>query len=310
MLQCLVSQAGLMHSLNSELRLLNAVGSGGVCDQMGKLDEELRLAARLQQEFLPKKLPALDELSLHVLWRPANYVSGDIYDAIRLDEHHIGLFLADAVGHGVPAALMTLYIKRSLKTKHIDQAEPAGYRLIEPYETLARLNEDMLAAQSERVYFATACYGVLDTRTHELRLARAGHPYPLVLGPDGAMQTLQQEGGLLGVFPDAKFEQTSITLDPGDRLLLYSDGFELAFPESDGRGGTTQTTERYLHQFADLREGKPEAALDRLRQSLNAQAGSLQQQDDLTLLCLALGEPTRHETSHAPATVAAGTGAT
>ncbi|XAM00337.1 hypothetical protein OT109_02895 [Phycisphaeraceae bacterium D3-23] len=112
-LQALVSQAPVVAVLRRERRMLRAQNAG-LCEQIGKLDEELRMAAQLQREFLPAKLPEVGGVSFHVLYRPAGYVSGDIYDVMRLDEHHLGFFVADAVGHGVPAALMTIYIKRAL----------------------------------------------------------------------------------------------------------------------------------------------------------------------------------------------------
>jgi sigma-B regulation protein RsbU (phosphoserine phosphatase) len=292
MLQSLAAQAGLVRALNGELKLLKH--QGGVCDRMSQLDEELRLAAQLQQQFLPPQLPSVGDVSLHALWRPAHYVSGDIYDVARLDEHHLGLFLADAVGHGVPAALMTMYIKRSLRTKVIDANEPKGYRLLEPAETLTHLNRDMIQAQNGKVNFATAVYGVLDCRTNELHLARAGHPHPMVLQADGTMQALTPDGALLGVFEDAEFEQSTITLQPDDRLLLYSDGFELAFPESSEAGQRSVASEQYTEAFRRMASEPAEAALDRLSQQIDAHHGSLNQQDDLTVLCASIGRGASH----------------
>jgi len=303
MLQALMSQARSVQSLSTELRLMNA-HRGGLQDQMGKLDEELRLAARLQQQFLPQKLPSLGNVTLHALWRPASYVSGDIYDGMRLDEHHVGFFLADAVGHGVPAALMTMYIKRSLHTKEVGSHLPGGYRLLEPAETLNRLNQDMLATQNGQVHFATACYGIIDCRDHTVQLARAGHPYPMRLRPDGNMETLEPEGGLLGVFEHEEYDQETITLEHGDRLLLYSDGFELAFPETTPEGKTVVSTERYQRELRALGDGAADASLQRLLEKVDNESGSLNQQDDLTVLCLTVGaELNPNQSQHTEAIV-------
>src|SRR5665213_2378159 len=108
---------------------------------MHRLDEELRLAARLQQDFLPKILPQLGQVHFHTLFRPAGYVSGDLYDVTRLDERHIGFYIADAVGHGMPAALLTMFIKHALVTKEI---VGNAYRLLTPSESLARLNMSLI----------------------------------------------------------------------------------------------------------------------------------------------------------------------
>ena len=151
---------------------------------MHRLDEELRLAARLQQDFLPKILPQLRNVHFHTLFRPAGYVSGDLYDVTRLDEKRIGFYIADAVGHGMPAALLTMFIKHALVTKEIVGNE---YRLLEPGEALSKLNSALIEQNLSQAAFATALYGVIDVETLEVTIARAGHPNPLVLRKDGAL---------------------------------------------------------------------------------------------------------------------------
>jgi serine phosphatase RsbU (regulator of sigma subunit) len=291
-LQTLLSQAPTLSAMRREVKVLN-LQHQGLCSQIGKLDEELRMAAQFQREFLPCELPALDPISFHVLYRPAGYVSGDIYDVQRLDEDHIGFFVADAVGHGVPAALMTVYIKRSLRGKRIDPNAPNGYSLLTPAEALAQLNADMISTQNGKVRFATACYGVLDTRTMKLTMARAGHPFPMLLrGEDDRVETIEPEGGLLGVFEDEVYEEQSVQMKPGDRLLIYSDGFECAFPdeETNDNGKRKVANENYAKEFLDLGNGDPAAAIKRLEDKLDEQAGSLNQKDDLTVLCIAVSK--------------------
>ena len=290
-LQSLWCASKLMRSMDMELRLME-LHQGGLCDQIDKIDEELRLAAQLQQEFLPRELPNVRELAFGVLYRPAGYVSGDIYDIERLDEDHIGVFIADAVGHGVPAALMTMYIKRSLQTRRLDRALTHGYEILSPDEALAKLNRDMLSQQSGKVRFATACYCVINLRTLELHLARAGHPFPMVLRANGTTLTPQPDGPLLGVFPDVEFELASLQLAPGDRLLMYSDGFELAFPASKANGGKLDIN-AYRAKFAALATGTLEQAMGRLEKTLDEASGSLHQRDDMTAVIVAVanGKP-------------------
>ncbi|MEM9253546.1 MAG: PP2C family protein-serine/threonine phosphatase [Planctomycetota bacterium] len=302
-------QASLVDTLQAEIKLLR-LHQTGMADQIGKIDEELRLAAQLQKEFLPESVPAIDDVSFGVLWRPAGYVSGDIYDVERLDEDHVGLFLADAVGHGVPAALMTMYIKRSLRTKELSRSDDAGYRLIEPGEALARLNNDMVERQSGKVRFATAVYGVFNVRTRVLRIARAGHPFPMWMQADGTTQMLEPDGGLLGVFNDDTYETLEVTLGVGDRLLIYSDGFEMAFPDEQTGTGSAETKRaiantRYTDEFEGLRIGEPVAALRRLETRLEGQAGSLNQQDDLTVVCMGVGTEIGEAANRSPTAHAA-----
>lgn len=306
MLRAMLGCSQLLDDVTRELRLMSA-HRDGLSQQITKLDEELRMAAQLQREFLPSEMPTIGNISFNALWRPAGYVSGDIYDVFRVDEHHVAFFVADAVGHGVPAALMTIYIKRCLMPKSIDESSPGGYHLVEPGDVLGKLNRDILAQQAGKVRFATACYGMIDTRTNVLKFARAGHPYPMVLRADGGTDMLEPDGGLLGVFPEETFETQTVELVQGDRLLVYSDGFEVAFPvlhqpadKSDQQaasGGTATkargkakvgkvANDRYTVEFQELRNGTPKQALHALADKLNLQAGSLNQRDDLTVLCV------------------------
>lgn len=275
-----------LRELQTEVSILRA-HQNGLCDQIDRIDEELRLAAQLQREFLPNDLPKVDNLEIHALYRPAGYLSGDIYDVMRLDERHIGFFIADAVGHGVPAALMTMYIKRSLRMKKIDPTVDAGYYLVPPHEALAKLNCDIMDQQSERIRTATACYAILNFSTLELTIARAGHPFPLVLRSDGSTEFIDPSGAMLGIFAGEEFELAHIKLHAGDRLLLYSDGFEMAFPGEEP--SDTEPSRAHIDAFRDLANGSLAVAMQRLSSQLDRQLGSLNQADDMTALLLGVG---------------------
>lgn len=193
---------------------------------MQRLDEELKLAARLQQDFLPRKLPSIGPVKFHTLFRPAGHVSGDLYDVMRLDESHVGFYMADAVGHGMPAALLTMFLKQALVTKEIVQG---GYRLLDPSLTMGRLNEALVEQNLSHATFATAIYGHVDTKTLEVIFSRGGHPNPMLMNKSGETRMVTSDGSLLGIFPGEAFGQTKIRLQPGERLFIYSDGVELAY---------------------------------------------------------------------------------
>lgn len=284
---------GLLHRQQEIKRLrdelaLNQRFHGGLRGEIAKIHEELQLAALVQREFLPRELPSMHGIEFAALWRPTHYVSGDIYDLIRLDEDHVGVFIADAVGHGVPAALMTMVICRSLITKEIIGN---SYRLVGPSEVLARLNLEMIRRQGRTIRFATAVYAVIDCRERVMLLAKAGHPPPLRLSADGTSQLLETPGGLLGVFPDETYKQIEIDLEVGDRLLFYTDGFEQAFPAAQGDQDQRRVpNNHYRNEFAQL-ACLPGAAemIESITRKIDDQTGSLHQVDDLTLICVHAG---------------------
>ena len=195
-----------------------------------QVDKELRLAARLQRDFLPKKLPNAGRVRFDCLYRPAGHVSGDIYDARRLDEKHAGLYLADAIGHGMPAALLAMFMCNALRPKRITPDAPGGYELRPPAEVMRELNETLCGQDLAHATFATALYAKIDLDTGGVEYARAGHPLPILLRGEMMME-LGGDGALLGVIPDETFEPCHAQLRPGDRLVLFTDGVESAFVE-------------------------------------------------------------------------------
>ena len=287
LLQGIIHRQQEVKRLKSEASLTQRF-QGGLKGQIAKMHAVLQLAAIVQREFLPRDPPSMHGVEFAAMWRPTNYVSGDIYDLIRLDEDHAGVFIADAVGHGVPAALMTMVICRSLVTKEISGNT---YRIITPSEVLSHLNGEMIRRQGRTTRFATAVYAVVNCRQRTVQLAGAGHPPPVRLCRNGSSQTLETQGGLLGVFPDEHYDQIEFTLDVGDRLLFYTDGFEQAFPETaaDVHRRRVPSTQ-YRNEFDRLSQ-LPTAAemIETISRRLDDQAGSLHQIDDLTMVCMHAG---------------------
>jgi serine phosphatase RsbU (regulator of sigma subunit) len=254
----------------------------GLNFQMTQIDEEMRLAARLQADFLPKTLPTLNGCSFSAFFRAASYVSGDIYDACRIDEDHLAFWVADAVGHGVPAALLTIFIKHALETKEISKN---SYRIVPPDEALRNLNRELIEQQLSLCQFVTMAYFILNTKTLELQYARAGHPLPMLLKKDGKVVEIEADGALLGVFPGETFPMTKTQLEPGDSLVVYTDGFESAFTDPAGA-----INERYRTEFAKLYGENAHEKFAEMVKTLDSQEGSLHQRDDLTAVMLHINE--------------------
>lgn len=264
-------------SLQTEVELLRR-RDDSLNRYMQRMDEEMRLAARLQRDFLPKQLPQIGRIRFHTLFRPAGYVSGDLYDIMRLDETHVGFYMADAVGHGLPAALLTMFIKNALVTKQIG---PDGYRLLPPSQTMARLNDALLSQNLSHATFATAIYGYINTATQTVCFARGGHPNPVLLKRQGEVRQLESEGALLGIFPDEPFTDCRVQMEAGDRLLLFTDGVEVAFSETEQVDPT-----QWLGELEARKTLSAEALLQSFAERIDANTGSLAPKDDLTMIAI------------------------
>ena len=255
--------------------------------EVTQMQDELHLAGQVQREFLPKTLPTFSGGAVAALWRPMNYVSGDIYDVRRLDEHHVGLFIADAVGHGVPGALLTMVIARGLPTKEIIGNT---YKIIQPGEALACVNRELLARQGNTTRFATAIYAIIDLRTRVMRMSSAGHPSAIIMRGTESIELIQCAGGLIGVFEGVEWIEKEIQLHAGDRIILYSDGFEFAFPDPlESSSAAVKQTPRHLQELCALLPiTQPTDMIADMERRLDQQAlGYTQMEsfaDDLTML--------------------------
>ncbi len=269
----------LLRQMDEQVAVMQRLGKK-LNQQFVEVDQELRLASRLQRDFLPRSFPEVNDVRFAALYRPATWVSGDLYDVTRLDETHIGFYLADAVGHGIAAGLLTMFIKQAVIGKVI---ETDRYRLINPSEVLGRLNVELARQELPNCQFVTACYACVDTATHQITFARGGHPHPIHVTSDGRCSEVRTVGGLLGVFAEEAFPGTSLKLERGEKLIIYSDGLEdVIIAGRDRQDGGVQFTPEFLkgvRNSADDFIASLSARLD------NAE-GSLAPFDDMTVLAV------------------------
>ncbi len=187
------------------------------------LTEQLKLAGQVQRDFLPSILPHTETLTWATTFLPAEWVSGDFYDITQLDDDHMSFYILDAVGHAMPAALLTIFIKQAMVVKEIQDNQ---LHILPPAEVMRRLNVRMSCEKLSGYQFATCCYCLLNSKTMELTFARAGHPYPLLIRKGQMPEQLEVRGPLLGVFQQSEYVEETLQLQPGDKIILYSDGAE------------------------------------------------------------------------------------
>ncbi|MGJ7509965.1 SpoIIE family protein phosphatase [Variovorax sp. GT1P44] len=183
------------------------------------LRRDLERAEVIQRALLPRSPPPMEGYCIQALYRPGQHVGGDLYDVVRLGDQHLAFYLADATGHGVTSAMLSVLFKQRLVL-----VDPATGLALPPAEVMAAVNRSICEAHAAPGLFLTAVFGLLDTSDASLTLASAGHP-PVLHARDGReTRLIRRTGPALGLTPDAHFEQERLQLLAGDRILLYTDG--------------------------------------------------------------------------------------
>jgi sigma-B regulation protein RsbU (phosphoserine phosphatase) len=180
-----------------------------------RLEGQLEVARQVQLELLPAKDPQLEGYDISAYNFPTEEVSGDYYDWVRIYDDQIGLVIADVSGKGVPAALLMAFLRASLRA-----ATHIGYS---PHISMAKVNY-LLWESIERNQFVTAFYGILDVTNKTLAYTNAGHNPPLLLDKNGESRFLEHGSQPLGMFRDTRYHEYYLTTEPGEILVLYTDG--------------------------------------------------------------------------------------
>jgi serine phosphatase RsbU (regulator of sigma subunit) len=241
-----------------------------------RLEREMELAAEMQRSLLPAVLPRYDDYFFAAYLAPARQVGGDLFGVQPLDDEHVALLIADVADKGMYAALL-MAVTRTL---FMQEAQ----RSLSPAEvTLAVHRGLMTVGGGEDGYsmdaFVTAFYGVLHRPSGCLTYVRAAQDRPLLLHPDQTLVSLPGDGRFLGMLPDLELHEEVVTLQPGDSLLLYSDGVTDAHNEADEGYGL----ERLKRVFQSV-AGHGTETLDRLARDVNAWRGNAAAFDDVTML--------------------------
>lgn len=251
-----------------------------------RLDDELHQAARLQRDLQPP-VPHSEHVDIHIISRPADRISGDVHEVVRLDESHLAIFAADATGHDMASGMLALYIRRTLWAATEDRR---GRALPDPGETLARMNRDLVGLELRDCHFVTAVYAVYDERTRVMRWARAGAPYPIMVSPSKAAQAIPSDGPLLGAIANASFEVVECSLEPGDAMLFHTDGLDGAVVDPDHHAAGADLSETAW--FAALGTQPLKVRLQALEDVLASTHPLAAHADDITMVAVLVREET------------------
>ena len=243
-------------------------------DKLVALQNELDVASKMQQSILPTSFPKTSDYETFGAMHPALDVGGDFYDVVRLPDQHVGLAIADVSGKGVPAALFMMSSRTLLKGTAISFDDPG--------QVLSEVNS-LLQEDDTDGMFVTMLYAVYNASTGEFTYASGGHDAPLLVQPDGSSTLLPLTGGIaLGVVPGLDYKQTSHVLQPGETIVLYTDGVTEAM-NADGELFGIEGLREY---FQNTPPADSEGTSQQVMQAVADFAGNAPQSDDITCLTL------------------------
>jgi serine phosphatase RsbU (regulator of sigma subunit) len=240
-----------------------------------QMTKELRKARKVQESLLPANPPVLPGWEMAVLLEPAHETSGDFYDFLMLPDGSLGLVIADVTDKGTSAALFMALSRSLWRTFAVNH--PA-----EPELTMAETNQRILADTHGGLYI-TLLYGILNPQQAEFTYCSAGHhPALLLRDRDGSIEQLERTGMPLGVMEDTAWKRVNVKIEPGDVLVLYTDGITDALNSAEEFYGL----DKLELALGEQRGKTAEEIRDSLREGVRRWVGNTAQFDDITLLVL------------------------
>jgi sigma-B regulation protein RsbU (phosphoserine phosphatase) len=238
-----------------------------------RLEGQLEVARQVQLELLPAADPNIEGFDISAYNFPTEEVSGDYYDWVRIYDDQLGLVIADVSGKGVPAALLMAFLRASLRSAiHI------GYA---PHVSMAKVNY-LLWESIERNQFVTAFYGVLDASNKTLAYTNAGHNPPLLLDKDGNTRFIERGGLPLGMFRDTRYYEYYLSIEPGQVLVLYTDGVT----EAANKAGEEYGRERLARAVLDAQNLSAREMISRLHKDVIDWTQGQGADDDITFFII------------------------
>lgn len=239
-----------------------------------RLERELELAAQVQRNLLRQELPQFPDYGFAAYLEPARQVGGDFYDVLAIDEEHVGVLIADVADKGFHAALF-MAVTRTLFLRE-------GRHSLSPAEVALAVHKGMFEIANNDEVFLTAFYGVLHRPTGKLTYIRAAHERPFLLRPGREVMALPGGDRFLGMMPDLTLHEETVDLEPGDRLIMFSDGVPDAVNEAD-EGYSNQ---QLAATIAACEQKSAAEIVDYLVKDVARWQGNAAPFDDLTLLVL------------------------
>lgn len=256
----------LGRSINSMVRRIRDFS-----EEIERKESELRIAAEIQTAFLPRATPEVAGCEIAAFTRPTREVGGDFYDFFGQGEGRHAIIIADVAGKGVPAALFMALSRTTVRTVA---------RWCRIASEIVRRSNDAVCEDAGSISFVTLFYGVLDERARTLTYVNAGHNPPVLRRADGAVESLDPTGPAIGVLEEMAYGQVTVALEPGDLLVLYTDGVT----EAEDGAGAMFGEERLGAVVEASADSSAAACAAAIREAVDAFAGGAPQSDDITVI--------------------------
>jgi len=238
-----------------------------------RMQEEVRLASTIQRDLLPKAAPGIEGYDIAGRSIPAQMVGGDYFDFIPMGSDHLAICLGDVSGKGLGASLLMANLQATLRGQSLHEI---------PVKDRLRRSNELLYRSTDPEKFATLFYGVLDLQRHSFTFSNAGHENPYLFKKQAGVLRLIVGGTVLGVVDHFPFEEDIVGIDPGDLLVVFSDGITEAFNTDDEQFGEVRLESVVRSCMAE----PAETIINRIVAAVNAFAGEAAQADDLTLVVM------------------------
>ena len=269
-LQTVARQTGLALEVSELAHSLAAEAA-----QRAKVNREIEIAREVQERLFPQEMPRIPGATVAGHCRPALGVGGDYYDVINLEDGRLGLAVGDVSGKGISAALLMASLRASLRGVTLDS--PRDFANL-----MHKVNKLVYEASASNRY-ATFFFAAFDPKTRRLECVNAGHNPPVLLRK-GAVIRLEADGPVVGLLPNAPYTEQSLTLEPGDLLILYTDGISEAMTNDDEEWGE----ERMIASATAVRNKSAADVLKAMFADADQFTAGAPQHDDMTLLVLQL----------------------
>lgn len=238
------------------------------------VEQELKLASRIQLEWLPKSPPSIAGYDISGKTTPAKIVGGDYFDFIEMDPRHLAICIGDVSGKGLPAAMMLAHTQAILKSQSMLKQNPK--------ECIRQTNRILYQSTSTDM-FVTLFYGILNTKDDSITYTNAGHNYPILLSENSNKPVFLKTGGLILSFREnAVYEQDTIKLKHGDLLVLYTDGITEEFNANGDQFGE----DRLLQYIIKHRDLDSELIIRNIMDEVNKFSSNVSQSDDMTMVVI------------------------